>query len=264
MLSRLFHRDLANTKHQTNLHKHYRIPYKLTENLSAGDGQHRLGHASFFNTDPSSKEPFEPLDPAIHKPLTISQVLNKKLRWITLGGQYDWTNKKYPDDASEHPEFPGDIAAIVHRAFPDMNPEAAIINLYSPGDTLSLHRDVSEESNEGLVSLSIGCDAVFVVGVVDTDGDKSRSLAIRLSSGDAIYMSGASRYAWHGVPRIMASTCPLALQNWPALDPDRSASQSDDVSSHEAWRGWMKTKRINLNIRQMRPHIRPKLSERTT
>lgn len=66
-------------------------------------------------------------------------------------------------------------------------------------------------------------------------------LLLRLRSGDAIYMSEDARYAWHGVPKVLKGTCPDYLADWPAGD-----GQYDD------WRGWMKNKRINLNVRQMR------------
>lgn len=76
----------------------------------------------------------------------------------------------------------------------------------------------------------MGCDAVFVIG---TDDD--RVVALRLRSGSAVYMSGASRFAWHGVPRIVGGTCAEELEGWPGGE----------------WEGWMRGKRVNLNVRQM-------------
>jgi hypothetical protein len=64
-----------------------------------------------------------------------------------------------------------------------------------------------------------------------------------LRSGDAILMSGASRYVWHGVPKILAGTCPDWLREWP--DVPRQVP-------YRQWRGWMNNKRINLNVRQMK------------
>lgn len=107
-------------------------------------------------------------------------------------------------------------------------PQAAISNLYSPGDTLSPHRDVSESSAAALVSLSIGCDALFVIGL----DDSSEVLVMRIRSGDAVIMDRESRWAWHSVPKILAETCPGWLADWPAD-------------------GWMGRKRVNLNVRQM-------------
>ena len=129
-----------------------------------------------------------------------------------------------------------------------MTPEAAIVNVYTPGDTLSLHRDVSEESDNGLVSISLGCDAIFVAGIGSDGEGATKGIALRLHSGDALYMSGKSRYLWHGVPQIMSGTCPTWLSAWPA----ESDCSDNRVPHFEDWRGWMSTKRVNLNVRQMR------------
>jgi alkylated DNA repair protein alkB family protein 1 len=243
LLCKNFHRDLTNKVHKTNLHAHYEIPYEkdaITE------------FTSVFSIPPSKVPLYPPKDASTHKPLNIEQILNKKLRWMTLGGQYDWTKKVYPEEVP--PAFPEDLANFLHGLFPTMKPEAAIVNLYSPGDTLSMHRDVSEESEQGLISLSIGCEAIFIVGLNEPDNINeeknettilSPAIAIRLRSGDVVYMSGPSRFAWHGVPKIIAGTCPEWLQDWPASGPE------EEKNEFEAWRGWMNNKRINLNVRQM-------------
>lgn len=257
MLSKLLHRDLADQRHRTNVHTHYHIPYDLARsNKPVG---HRLptdveaveDDISFFNCHPKCPQTFKPLSPGEHRPFTIAQFLGKKLRWMTLGGQYDWTRKVYPKEAP--PAFPEDIGSLVHQMFPGIKPEAAIVNIYSPGDTLSLHRDISEESDQGLVSISLGCDGLFVVGMHNEGDGHLGYIVIRLRSGDAIYMSGPSRYAWHGVPRIIPDTCPDWLQYWPAaMDQPEAAGGIGEVSSgYDAWRGWMTNKRINLNVRQM-------------
>lgn len=181
--------------------------------------------------------------------------MNKKMRWVTLGGQYDWTQKQYPDVTP--PPFPSDIKHLLEDLFTDTKAEAAIVNLYSPGDTLSVHRDVAEASDTGLISISLGCDAIFVIGTSPTpceadDPTRSNSdatkderiLTLRLSSGSAVYMSGPSRFAWHGVPQIVPDTCPSHLRSWPA-DQDFQAGEYGE------WRGWMTRKRVNVNVRQM-------------
>ena len=189
---------------------------------------------------------FGPKDPAVHKSLLTQQFLDKKLRWMTLGGQYDWTNKVYPSGSP--PPFPADIKRLVEDIFP-MKAEAAIVNLYSPGDTLSLHRDVSEECDQPLVSISVGCEGIFVVGLDGSaNNGEPRVATVRLRSGDAVLMSGESRYAWHGVPKVLEGTCPDWLQDWPFL----LTNEDIDCSNRfEHWQGWMKGKRINLNVRQM-------------
>ena len=198
---------------------------------------------------PLSPEMIPPIDRASHKPLAISGFLNRKLRWMTLGGQYDWTEKRYP--AENAPSFPEDIADFVHHIFPGMRPEAAILNLYTPGDTLSVHRDVSEECDNELVSLSFGCDGIFIVGLDSKTGEEPTSVVVRLRSGDAVVMSGSARFAWHGIPQVIRNSCPVSLGLWPAMaDNDSTPRIGEDP--YEAWRGWMSDKRINLNVRQMR------------
>lgn len=250
LLSKLLHRDLADQQHKTNVHLHHHLLYHPTQAPSHDSPEKSLNssHASFFNMSPISSESFLPVDPSVHKPLTVSQFLNRKLRWVTLGGQYDWTRKCYPD---ENPLFPTDIAAFVQCLFPEMKAEAAIVNIYTPGHTLSIHRDVSEDSTNGLVSISLGCDAIFVVGVGSEEHGDAKFLTVRLRSGDAVFMKGSARFAWHGVPQIISGTCPEWLQDWPAK-PNTEGVDDGCNGMYEAWRGWMSNKRINLNVRQMR------------
>lgn len=226
LLDKLLHRDLSNPDHKTNLHLFYHMP-----TISTVDGK----NGSLFNLEQSLS--VLPKDPSIHRPISATQVLEKKLRWVTLGGQYDWTEKIYPTGAQ--PAFPRDVADLLRGFFPSVDPQAAILNFYSPGDTLSLHRDVSEECDRGLISLSIGCEALFLVA----NSDGTESATIRLRSGDVLIMSGESRYAWHAVPKVLSGTCPEPVQSWPG-----SAMNTE----YEQWRGWLANKRINLNVRQMR------------
>jgi hypothetical protein len=100
----------------------------------------------------------------------------------------------------------------------------------------------------------LGCDAVFVVGSgsgkSDDNGrpegeeEEDKVLVLRLRSGSAVYMSGESRFAWHGVPQIVPGTCPDYLKDWPA-------GGDGGEGGFEEWRGWMAGKRVNLNVRQM-------------
>ena len=254
LLSRLMHGVLADERHKTNVHLHYKITYDATcgkENIYQQIATSNLSSktTSFFNISPDSSHLFMPINPDLHKPITVSQFLERKLRWLTLGGQYDWTAKAYP--AEEPPAFPEDIAALISDLFPAMRPQAAILNIYTPGDKLSMHRDVSEESDKGLVSISIGCDGLFVVGLEDRENNDICHITIRLRSGDAIYMSGPSRFAWHGVPKIIPDSCPHWLRDWPE-EPSSETCEDSPSREYKAWRGWMSTKRINLNVRQMK------------
>ncbi|CCF33871.1 alkylated DNA repair protein AlkB [Colletotrichum higginsianum] len=237
LLSQMINRDLSVPTHQTNLHLHYDLPYP-----KATDGSPE----SFFSYPPDQTPIFTPKDPSVHKPLSIKQVMERRLHWVTLGGQYDWTNRIYPDERP--PQFPSDIAQFLEAVFPETLAQAAIVNFYTPGDTMMMHRDVSEETDKGLVSLSFGCDGLFMIAPNEPEkvSDEAKAtgkeyLLLRLRSGDAIYMTKDSRFAWHGVPKVMKGTCPDYLADWPAQD-----------GKYEEWKGWMQNKRINLNVRQMR------------
>jgi DNA alkylation damage repair protein AlkB len=241
-LNRLLHRDLSNPLHNTNLHLHHFVTYGMGHTIpivhDAGAGGCRASKTnrpSFFAMNPSVK--FAAKDPSIHRDITVKDVLEKKLRWVTLGGQYNWTAKRYPTE--KPPPFPADIRQLIGQIFSDIDPQAAILNLYTPGDTLSVHRDVSEECDQALVSISIGCEAIFIIG----NEDGSNVAALWLRSGDAICMTGSSRFAWHAVPKVLPNTCPTWLRDWPALGSERP--------NFETWRGWIANKRINLNVRQM-------------
>lgn len=254
LLNTLMHHMLAAPHHKTNVHAHHEIPYRATHAAHAGSSRNdHLNTAddvpgelavpfekSFFNISPESSELFQPLNPKTHDPMKISQFLRQKLRWLTLGAQYDWTKKTYP--TTDCPSFPEELSKFTRKLFPGMKPEAAIVNIYSPGDTLSVHRDVSEESGNGLVSISLGCDGIFVAGIEDGDRKNPKSVAVRVRSGDAIFMCGPSRFSWHGVPQIMADTCPNWLKRWPA---------EENYNIYDEWSGWMLDKRINLNMRQV-------------
>ncbi|KAL9607555.1 MAG: hypothetical protein Q9167_007537 [Letrouitia subvulpina] len=163
------------------------------------------------------------------------------------GNQYDWTRKVYP--AAGTSQFPGSLAKLTTSFFPKMQPEAAIVNVYTPGDALGIHRDVSEESDNGLVSVSLGCDGIFLAGLELSDGS-IKHVVVRLRSGDAVYMSGRARFAWHGVPQILSGTCPSWLKDWPASS-DVGNPETSRTNNFESWRGWMASKRVNLNIRQV-------------
>lgn len=127
LLSKLFYRDACDPDHQTNVHVHYDVMYPP-------EG------ATYFDIS-AAKLVFQPKDATVHKPITTAQYLNKKLRWITLGGQYDWTEKVYP--AGPPPPFPPDVKKLVEDLLP-MKAEAAIVNLTPP----AIHCPCTETSRK--------------------------------------------------------------------------------------------------------------------
>eukprot|EP01041_Mallomonas_annulata_P003219 gene3219-6364_t len=191
------------------------------------------------------------LCPRLPKSWTLS-----RLRWATLGFQYDWTNRIYNREI--HIPFPDDLAAmckdLAAAAGYTMRPEAAIVNFYPEGSTMGGHRDEVEPCQDApIVSLSLGCPAVFLIG-------------------DVVVMGGMSRLAVHGVPRVFIggrgemappsylhpSTTTTAIDdiNSPLLASFVSKESDAEVSvSGERWRWrvlrYLQTARININVRQV-------------
>ena len=166
------------------------------------------------------------------------------LRWATLGRHYDWTERTYAcDHAEPMPRHIGDLCDdLCGLIGVTMNAEAAIVNYYRPGDTMGGHVDDAEEDlARPLVSLSVGCAAVLLVGGETRDAPPT---ALWLRSGDAVVFAGPARRAYHGVPRVLEGTCPPDL-----ADAGRwGAGAGGDVAALCAFAA---AARVNVNVRQV-------------
>jgi alkylated DNA repair protein alkB family protein 1 len=110
---------------------------------------------------------------------------------------------------------------------------------------MPVHRDVSEECERGLASISLGCDGLFIIAREMEDqcepdlphSPEESMLILRVRSGDVVQMGGATRWAWHAMPKVMAGTCPYELQDWPVRDGAGTPKE------YERWKGFMHGKR---------------------
>ncbi|EOX99844.1 Oxidoreductase, 2OG-Fe(II) oxygenase family protein [Theobroma cacao] len=175
-----------------------------------------------------------------------ASVLLRKLRWSTLGLQFDWSKRNY-DVSLPCNKIPDALCQLAKRmaepAMPigeEFRPEAAIVNYFGLGDTLGGHLDDMEADwSKPIVSMSLGCKAIFLLG------GKSRQdepLAMFLRSGDVVLMAGEARECFHGVPRVFtdeenAEVTPLE-------------SQFLHIDDH-CYLEYIRTSRININIRQV-------------
>jgi alkylated DNA repair protein alkB family protein 1 len=213
LIEEILTQHIPPAQHQSNLDLHYNLPRPL-DILSKHD------------IEIPSKDPSKPNT-------SLFKVRDKQLRWITLGGQYNWTTKVYPtfkQNTRDFPMFPSKLNRFLNALFPTCKPEAAIINFYSPGDILSPHQDVAEISTNDLISLSLGCECIFYIGV----SRSSVPLQIILRSGDVIVMGkGPARQAFHGVGRVWRNTI------------------SRHLAEDDKYGEWLTSKRINLNVRQV-------------
>lgn len=196
-----------------------------------------------------------------HNDVALSKVL-LRLRWVTLGLQYDWSKKEYHFERD--PPFP-DVIAEISKCVVDATSAvtgytgdgyvaaAGIINFYQPGDSLTAHQDQSEVNAVApLISISIGLDCAFLVGTTDREDPP---IAIHLESGDVVVMCNESRRSFHGVPRVYEGTLPAYLKaGSESLTGSGSTTGSESCPDEERWRlfgEFMSHTRINLNIRQM-------------
>lgn len=112
------------------------------------------------------------------------------------------------------------------------HPDTALVNYYREGDTLGGHKDDAEEHDTmPIVSLSLGCDGVFLIGGKSKDQTPT---ALMLHSGDVLALSGEARQCYHGVPRILPGQCSF----------DNASGQDHEVAA------CMQDMRINISIRQ--------------
>lgn len=203
----------------------------------------------------------------------------KKQRWVTLGYQYHWGTKKYNlDDPIPIPHAISDLMKAVATATEDIGcqeaevpwknqykgadfkPEAGIINFYQLQSTLMGHVDQSEINMEApLISMSLGHACIYLIGGNTRD---TKPIPLKLNSGDMIVMTAIARRAYHGmylgvscmnyrsdeltltlgVPRILENTL-----------PDYMLPENVDDEDWKMYGEYMKTTRINLNIRQVFP-----------
>ncbi|KAK7070839.1 Nucleic acid dioxygenase alkbh1 [Halocaridina rubra] len=130
--------------------------------------------------------------------------LIKKLRWATLGYHHNWDTKEYSE--SNRGEMPSDLMKLCNiitkvLGYEEFRAEAAIINYYHMDSSLGPHTDHSEPNRSApLLSFSFGQGAIFLIG---GSSKETKPTALLLHSGDIMIMAGASRLAYHAVPRII-------------------------------------------------------------
>ncbi|KAL1311826.1 hypothetical protein AAFC00_001902 [Neodothiora populina] len=298
-LSRIMHRDLSNPNHKTNINSEYDVPYPLLiESKSEDDtsstsndtneqdqpNDPQAPRHSFFTLPPQSngtknnanKWTLRPLPSSTTtnkplKPLNPAQHLTKKLRWLTLGHQYNWPTRSY--SGLDSTRFPPDIESLVSHLFPatTTKAESGVVLLYSTKDYMPVHRDVSETCDLPLASFSLGCDGLFVIAADSTvpaedakaeegegEGEGAEAdrkiIVLRVKSGDVVIMSGATRWAWHAMPKVIPGTCPEFMREWP-VGSERGmgagVADEEDEDVYEKWRGFMVGKRLNISCRQV-------------
>ncbi|KAJ3504672.1 hypothetical protein NLJ89_g7819 [Agrocybe chaxingu] len=242
------------------------------------------GPRRLVNNTPASPENFQSISttpkpsqapsPSVQPALASS--LLYKLRWANIGWFYHWGTKQY-DFSKGKGTIDGELRRICKAAVrsvdwtkvhgsnddgwgpegPDWRtwdetyePDAGIVNFYQekascppPGqntDPKYAQPPLWSPSRK----LSLGNAAVFLIGGLTRDSEPT---PILLRSGDVVIMSGpACRRAYHGVPRILEGTLPGHLES-------RRVEDKLMAKEWEPYEAYMKTTRININVRQVFP-----------
>jgi alkylated DNA repair protein alkB homolog 1 len=162
----------------------------------------------------------------------LCQELEDRSRQLRLHPQQQYT-------LSETDGSSGTSIATVdcedHVQASEYSPDAALVNYYTPGDTLSGHVDDAETNlSKPLVSLSLGCPAVFLMGARNRDVAPT---ALWLRNGDVVVLVGEARKCYHGVPRV--------------LSMEQAGLEAAERCEFTAFEQHMRSRRINVSIRQV-------------
>lgn len=88
----------------------------------------------------------------------------------------------------------------------DYAPDAALVNYYADGAAMGMHQDKDEHSDAPVVSISIGESCIFRFGNTHTRTKPYEDVELR--SGDLFVFGGPSRFAYHGIPKVLPDTAP--------------------------------------------------------
>ena len=115
---------------------------------------------------------------------------------------------KAVDDALElEPRLSGNSLLSSSSGAPTSDayaPDVALLNWYSGRAKMGMHADKDEPSDAPVVSVSLGDSCVFRFGTPESRGRPWVDTV--LASGDLVVFGGASRRAYHGVPKLLSGT----------------------------------------------------------
>jgi DNA oxidative demethylase len=150
---------------------------------------------------------YTPSMPRTGKPFSVRMSNCGPLGWVSDRAGYRY-QPEHPETGRPWPAIPAPLLQLWQDVAPDAPPpEACLINHYTAGTKLGLHRDEDEQDRSApVVSVSLGDEAVFVIGGLTRDAPKQR---ITLRSGDVLLMGGPSRLIYHGIDRIVPGSSAL-------------------------------------------------------
>lgn len=150
---------------------------------------------------------YTPHMPRTGRPFSVRMTNLGDLGWVSdrKGYRYQAT---HPETGLPWPPIPGDLLRIwrLLSAYAH-DPQACLVNYYSEGARMGLHRDEDEEDfSAPVLSISLGDTAMFRLGGPERSAG---TRLIKLSSGDVLLLAGPSRLSYHGIDRIIPGTSNL-------------------------------------------------------
>ncbi|PKO92617.1 MAG: DNA oxidative demethylase AlkB [Betaproteobacteria bacterium HGW-Betaproteobacteria-1] len=137
-----------------------------------------------------------------------------RLGWVSDRKGYRYEDRD-PVSGRPWPAMPDVFSSLAATAadaagFSDFEPDACLVNQYSPGAKMGLHQDKDERDfSQPIVSVSLGLPATFLFGGLRRS---DKALRMELQHGDVVVWGGEDRLRYHGVLPIMAGRHP-ALGN---------------------------------------------------
>lgn len=98
-------------------------------------------------------------------------------------------------------------------------PDVGLVNFYGRQSRMGMHRDIDEQHDDPVVSLSLGDSCVFRFG--NTAGRGRPYEDVRLESGDLVVFGGPARFAFHGVPSVTDGSAPGWCSDVVGAEPGR-------------------------------------------
>ncbi|WP_075731663.1 alpha-ketoglutarate-dependent dioxygenase AlkB family protein [Streptomyces acidiscabies] len=142
-------------------------------------------------------------------------------RQVCLGWHwypYAFARTVVDGDGSAVKPFPAWLGELGRRAVaaaydgpPEPGPayDIGLVNFYDADARMGMHQDAEERSDAPVVSLSLGDRCVFRFGNTASRGKPYTDVELR--SGDVFVFGGASRRAFHAVPKVFPGTAPDGL-----------------------------------------------------
>ena len=151
---------------------------------------------------------FDPTMPRTGKKFSVRMTNFGSLGWVSDTAKGYRYEQVHPVTAEPWPPIPPSLLQLWDETTRyTAPPEACLVNFYSGGARMGLHRDQDEPAVDApVLSVSLGDSAYFRFGTASLRGETRR---LKLRSGDVLMFGGPARLMYHGIDRILPGTSTL-------------------------------------------------------